>query len=178
MCFQILSKLCQQPAMTEKRLPAVVTQQPRGHPALLEKEASIITQQPEVIRSADDAAAEFIDILRTAEKGGDELQRRLKNIVTVNSWTEELAKRILRGIEGLVNHPETVSLFVRDAIDKSNDVAASVFEFAKEHPELAVLFGTIVALGVLVITAPWVLEALGFGEAGPIAGKLFAQGIR
>lgn len=32
---------------------------------------------------------------------------------------------------------------------------------------------TLVAIGILVILVPWAVEALGFGELGPIEGKLF-----
>ncbi|KXH34227.1 hypothetical protein CSAL01_07093 [Colletotrichum salicis] len=131
--------------------------------ATSDKQTSIIKDQP--LRSAQDAASEFIDILRTAEKGGKDLERRLRNIVAVNSWTEELAKYILSGVEGLVRHRDTIGQVVRETVDKSTEAAESVFEFAKEHP----VFVTIIAIGVLVIIAPWVVEALGFGELGPIA---------
>ncbi|KAK1675163.1 hypothetical protein BDP55DRAFT_728951 [Colletotrichum godetiae] len=131
--------------------------------ATSDKHTSIIKDQP--LRSAQNAASEFINILRTAEKGGKYLERRLRNIVTVNSWTEELAKYILSGVEGLVRHRDTIGQVVRETVDKSAEAAESVFEFAKEHP----VFMTIIAIGVLVIIAPWVIEALGFGELGPIA---------
>ncbi|GKT44821.1 uncharacterized protein ColSpa_05002 [Colletotrichum spaethianum] len=138
--------------------------QPQQQPTIAEKQAGIITDQP--LRSAQDAASEFIDVLRTAEKDGKDLERRLKNIVTINSWTEELAKYILQGVEALVQHRDTIGQVVREAMDKATDAAESSFEFAKDHP----VFVTIIALGILVIIAPWVLEALGFGEPGPVAG--------
>ncbi|KZL74389.1 hypothetical protein CI238_04415 [Colletotrichum incanum] len=137
--------------------------QPQQQPAFMEKQLGVITDQP--VRSAQDAASEFIDILRTAEKGAMDLERRLKNIVTVNSWTEELAKYILQGVEALVRHRDTIGQIVRGAMDKSTDAAESIFEFAKDHP----VFVTIIAIGILIIIAPWVLEALGFGELGPVA---------
>ncbi|GKT59992.1 hypothetical protein ColTof4_00133 [Colletotrichum tofieldiae] len=137
--------------------------QPQQQPASMEKQAGVIIDQP--VQSAQDAASEFVDILRTAEKGGKNPERRLRNIVTANSWTEELAKYILQGVEALVRHRDTIGQVVREAMDKSTDAAESVFEFAKDHP----VFVTIIAIGVLVIIAPWVLEALGFGELGPVA---------
>lgn len=138
---------------------------PRHQSTIAEKQCSVINDQP--VQSAEDAAAQFIDILRTSAKGGKGLERRLKNVVSVNSWTEELAKYILQGVEALVQHRETVGQFVREAMDKSTDSAESIFNIAKDHPILV----TIVAIGVLVIIAPWVLEALGFGELGPVAGE-------
>jgi hypothetical protein len=43
----------------------------------------------------------------------------------------------------------------------------AAWQFAGEHPE----FVTILVLGALVILAPWMLEALGFGAQGPVAGE-------
>nr|XP_036589799.1 uncharacterized protein CTRU02_00553 [Colletotrichum truncatum]KAF6801804.1 hypothetical protein CTRU02_00553 [Colletotrichum truncatum] len=134
-----------------------------------EKPSGIITNQP--LRSDEDAASEFIDILRTAEKSGKDLQRRLKNIVTTTSWTESLAELILNGVETLVRNGETIGQIVKDAIDKAYELAHELFEFAREHPVLV----TIVAIGVLAIISPWVLEVLGFGEFGPIAGSFAAR---
>ncbi|TIC92429.1 hypothetical protein CH35J_010060 [Colletotrichum higginsianum] len=153
-CFECFLGLLSEP----QRQPAVI----------VEKQLGVITEQP--VRSAHDAAGEFIDILRTAEKGGKNLERRLRNIVTVNSWTEELAKYILRGIEYLVQHRDTIGQVVRDAMDKAIEAAESVFQFAKDHP----VFVTLIAIGVLVLVSPWVLEALGFGELGPVADTFAA----
>ncbi|KAK2044791.1 hypothetical protein LZ31DRAFT_276137 [Colletotrichum somersetense] len=144
----------------------LVGQPPRPQqqqPAITEKQAGVIADQP--VRSAQEAAVEFIDILRTAEKGGKDLERRLKNIVTANSWTEEIAKRILQGVEALVQHSDTIGQVVREAIDMAAEAAERVFDFAADHP----VFVTLVAIGVLVVIAPWVIEALGFGELGPVA---------
>ena len=56
------------------------------------------------------------------------------------------------------------------AYDKACD-AAEVFEgFVAGHP----VFCTLVALGVLVVLAPYAVEMLGFGELGPIEGEFFA----
>lgn len=146
--------------------------EPQWQPAVIvEKQPGVITEQP--VRSAHDAAGEFIDILRTAEKGGKNLERRLRNIVTVNSWTEELAKYILRGIEYLVQHRDSIGQVVRDAMDKAIEAAESAFQFAKDHP----VFVTLIAIGVLVLVSPWVLEALGFGELGPVAGKSYLTAL-
>ena len=53
---------------------------------------------------------------------------------------------------------------MKDAFDKAIDAAV---EFVKDNP----IFCTLVALGILVILAPWAIEALGFGELGPIEGE-------
>ncbi|OLN87069.1 hypothetical protein CCHL11_06479 [Colletotrichum chlorophyti] len=141
------------------------SQSQRGqHCTAAEKHLGVISSQP--VRPAQDAATEFINILRTAKKGGKDLEHRLRCIVSTTSWTEEIAKLILGGVETLVRNRDTVGQVVREAMDRAIDAAVSAFEFAKEHP----VFVTVVALGILVIIAPWVMEALGFGEFGPVAG--------
>ncbi|TDZ36529.1 hypothetical protein C8035_v008270 [Colletotrichum spinosum] len=70
------------------------------------------------------------------------------------------------GVETLVQNRGTISKFIREAIDKATKLALAIFEWAKDHPVLV----SLIALGVLVIIAPWVIEVLGFGELGPVAG--------
>ena len=55
---------------------------------------------------------------------------------------------------------------MRDAYDKAEGVVEEVWKFAKDHPG----FVAVVAVGILVILAPWAVEVLGFGELGPIEG--------
>jgi hypothetical protein len=55
---------------------------------------------------------------------------------------------------------------MRDAYDTAAQAVAEVLKFAKDHP----VFVAVVALGILVILAPWAIEVLGFGELGPIEG--------
>ena len=49
------------------------------------------------------------------------------------------------------------------AFDRAGAAAA---EFVKEHPVL-----TVVAIGMLAILAPWVVEQLGFTVLGPVKGE-------
>ena len=60
---------------------------------------------------------------------------------------------------------------LKEAYDKACDAAKAIEGFAAEHPIATAVFCTVIALGVLVILAPYVLEALGFAELGPIEGK-------
>lgn len=57
-----------------------------------------------------------------------------------------------------------MSQAMQDALERAVEEAV---EFAEAHP----VYFTILALGVLVALAPWVIEAVGFGELGPIEGK-------
>lgn len=118
----------------------------------------------------DDPAQAFLDILRTAEIDDSDLQIRLKSIITVESWTEALAESILHGIVQMICDAEKVASAMEDAIIKATNQAKV---FAKEHPYYTALIaaGIVIAIGVLVIVAPWVLEAIGFAARGPRAGK-------
>ena len=102
--------------------------------------------------------------MQDAEKTGEELRMRVSNVVKVTNWTESLAKAVLARLDEAVKAGTIVKNGpLKEAFDKA--VAAAV-EFAKEHP----VWTTIIALGILVELLPWVIEALGFAELGPVEG--------
>ena len=135
-------------------------------------EKIIITSQP--VPYADDAAAQFIETIRTAEFLGKGLEDRLATIIATNGWKENLAERILHGLEKLVKDGAKTASAMEEATKKVTNTALGL---AKEHPYYTALVvaGTIVAIGVLVLVAPWVLEALGFAARGPRLGKSHAS---
>lgn len=92
----------------------------------------------------------------------------LKKIVGTHGWTENLAVAILSGIIKAISNNTPMGKAAMDALERSMKAA---LEWAKDHPEI-VLY-TIVALRILVLMTPWVIEALGFAAAGPVA-KTFA----
>lgn len=49
--------------------------------------------------------------------------------------------------------------------------ADGIFKFAKDHPFATAGLRTLIAVGVLVLLAPWVVEALGFAEFGLVEDK-------
>jgi hypothetical protein len=70
----------------------------------------------------------------------------------------------------MICNDEKVASAMEDAIKKATNQAMI---FAKEHPYYTALIavGVVIAIGVLVTYASWVLEALGFAARGPRAGK-------
>lgn len=114
----------------------------------------------------EDIADEFVSALFRAEKRGKELDDRLDKIVGIDGWNwkETLGKAILAKLEHAIAIGVQMSSAMRDAMEKSI-VAAK--DFAEKHPAYA----TLIAIGVLVVLSPWVIEALGFGELGPIEGR-------
>ena len=61
---------------------------------------------------------------------------------------------------------------MQEAYDKACEAAKTIEGFAADHPIATAVFCTVIALGVLVVLAPYALELLGFGELGPIEGEL------
>ena len=110
-------------------------------------------------------AGDILSSLSTAEYNDKHLEKRLQDIVRETGWYENLAAAVLNGLETIVREGAPVAETMTDAVGKAT---AAAIGFAKEHP----VFCTIVALGVLVLLAPWAIEALGFGELGPIEGTL------
>ncbi len=115
--------------------------------------------------SVDVAADDFVSAILTAEKPGGDLDRQLGLTVRAASWDwqESFAKAVLGKLEVALRTGVEIGLAATEAVGKA---VAAVEGFAKEHP----VYFTLIALAVLVLLSPWVIEALGFGELGPIEG--------
>jgi hypothetical protein len=113
-----------------------------------------------------------LSILRAAEKCGAELEAQLDNLVVSTGWTEWIAENVLAGIEtALRDGREKMGQAMAMAYDEAARAADEVFKFAESHPMLAAGLITIIAVGILVIMAPMIVEALGFAELGPLEGE-------
>ena len=112
-------------------------------------------------------ASDIVNILLTGETH-EAIQKRCKEQVDTNGWSESIAKAILHGLNDAIKAGAEMAGPAADALSKAKEAAV---KFAKEHP----VFATLLALGVLAVLAPWVLEILGFGELGPIAGSFAAR---
>jgi ElaB/YqjD/DUF883 family membrane-anchored ribosome-binding protein len=108
-----------------------------------------------------------VDAILRAEKGGQHLQNTLNDIVGANGWTERIAEWTLAKLESALKDTSKLGPVVKEAYDKVCEAAKATEGFVMDHP----VFFTVLALGVLVLIAPWVIEVLGFGELGPIEGE-------
>lgn len=125
-------------------------------------------------RDCDTIVTEVVSILRAAEKHGARLTRQLDDAVGVEGWTEWIAEKVLAGLEAVLKEGrEKIGPAMAQAFDKASEAADNVFQFAKDHPVATAGLLTILAVGVLVVLAPVVVEALGFAELGPVEGMLF-----
>ena len=117
-------------------------------------------------RTTEEIAEQVVHAILHAEKGGRDLQKTLNNIVGTNGWTERVAEWTLAKLEQALKEASKLGTVLKEAYDKACDIAIGIEGFVQEHP----VFCTVIALGVLVLIAPWAIEALGFGELGPIEG--------
>ncbi len=122
-------------------------------------------------RSDQDISADIVALFRNADCITPQLSKEVNDLVGPQGWTENIAKAVLAALETIIKHGrDKVGGALNECIARAEEEAKSCFQFAKDHPYLTAGFVTIVAIGVLVFMAPWVVEALGFGELGPIAG--------
>jgi hypothetical protein len=113
-----------------------------------EKRALLSGYQPRAVTQlADDVVATMLSTMLT----GPALHMKLDAVVGTYGWTENLAKWILERLSlALQNAHDSLGPAVRDAYNRSWEVAKSIEGFVIEHP----VFCTIIALGVLVRTYP------------------------
>jgi hypothetical protein len=117
-------------------------------------------------RETQDVASNVVTIILTSDSR-DAIKKRLDESISTTGWTESLAHAILCGLENAIKTGAQAAEAASKALARATSEA---FEFSREHP----IFVTILALGVLAILTPWVIEVLGFGELGPIEGSFAA----
>lgn len=133
-------------------------------PCAEEKQALIITR---VTRSLDEVAQDVASTILRAERSGPGLGAQLDAIVGPYGWKEYLAEKVLENLgAALQGAHDKLGPAIRDAYNKAWQIANEIESFVVQHPVMC----TIITLGVLAIIAPWVVEALGFAELGPVEG--------
>ncbi|KAK1250105.1 hypothetical protein MKX08_010108 [Trichoderma sp. CBMAI-0020] len=120
-------------------------------------------------------AAGIVSALLRAEKHGVNIRKQLNEMVRQLGWSEMLARRILDAVViAIRGGRDKMGPVFAKAYDDANKKAESIFHRlyreAKNHPYLATVLITLIALGVLAVLAPYVLEFLGFSKSGPVAG--------
>ncbi|KAJ5946114.1 hypothetical protein N7454_002953 [Penicillium verhagenii] len=118
---------------------------------------------PSTGRSPESIASDIVTMILNAESP-ESLRKQLKEEMYITSWSEEIGKAILHGLEDAIKAGTEMAQAAADAAAKCKDAAIG---FATEHP----VYATLIALGILVLLMPWALEIIGFGELGPIEGS-------
>lgn len=113
------------------------------------------------------SASRFVAILLHADSAdpqGPELQKALRDTFSICNYHDRIAHYILQKLAKALEKGAALGKAAKEAFEKAS---AEAVRFAKEHPA----YCTLIALGILVLMAPWVLEILGFAELGPVEGK-------
>jgi hypothetical protein len=123
--------------------------------------------------SDDELAAQIVDKLYTAEKSGNALKGELQGMIQANGWRENLAEAIVGALEAALREGRAMSVPFKEAHDKAWEEARKVEGWMDDHPVIATVIYTIIALGIATVMIPWLLEMLGFAEIGIIEGKIW-----
>lgn len=141
---------------------------------ILEEQPSLdFTREKHTQTFTKSLAEDILSTLYAADANDEHLVQRLQDVVRETGWYEDLAAAVLTGLENALKAEAPLGQAMKDAYEKATQIVADVLEFAKEHP----VFCAVVALGILVILAPWAIEAVGFGELGPIEGMCICAGV-
>lgn len=131
-------------------------------------------RRPRVIgttRLPDDDTAQsansFVDTLFVAEKNGIELRLALDGIIRTNGWKQNFARAVFEALQKAIETARPMGDALREIYKKVVRVVDDIEGFIKDHPILCAL----IALGILVLLSPWVIEALGFAEGGILEGE-------
>jgi len=116
------------------------------------------------------AADSLVDTIFLAEKNGIELRQTLEEIIQTNSWRQNFAKAVFEGMQKAIETARPMGDALREIYEKVACVVAGMKGFAHDHPIVCAL----IALGILVLVAPWVIEALGFVEGGILEGEKYS----
>ncbi|KAF2274517.1 uncharacterized protein EI97DRAFT_101126 [Westerdykella ornata] len=92
--------------------------------------------------------------------------------IGTKNWYSTIAEYVLHGMEIAIEKGLTFGQAMESAVERAR-VGAE--EFVREHPIWAGVILTVIALGALYLLAPWIIEALGFTELGPLAGTWAAS---
>ena len=158
--------------MAMARLQAIMACFPCGaeepkHNTFPDEKVALLSAATSDAHPVDEVADDVVDKLLITRLTGDHLRMHLDALVGASGWRTNLAQRVLERLTtALQASHEKLGPTISNACDKVWEAARSIEGFVIEHPIMC----TVIALGVLAIIAPWMLEALGFAELGPIEG--------
>ena len=127
---------------------------------------------------AAESAESILSAMLDADKRGPSLDATIQSIVhAAGGWSAYLAEKILAALEAVLKAGKQLSAAMQEAYDKAYDAFKKTEGFAADHPMATEVLCIVIALGILVVLAPYVVELLGFcagfGELGPIEGKSY-----
>jgi hypothetical protein len=112
-------------------------------------------------------ASQFVDTLFSAEKNGPELHQALAEIIQTASLRQYFAQAVFEALQKAIEVARPMGIALGETYDKVVREIDSIEGFVKDHPVMC----AVIAIGILVVLSPWVIEALGFAEAGILEGE-------
>ena len=131
-------------------------------------------RQPKTIQLAannDDtaqAAESFVDTLFSAEKNGPKLHQALAEIIQTACLEQYFARAVFEALQKAIETARPMGIALGETYKRVVREIDGIEGFVKEHPVVC----AVIAIGILVVLAPWVIEALGFAEGGILEGEL------
>jgi hypothetical protein len=95
------------------------------------------------------------------------LRLALDGIIRTNGWKQNFARAVFEALQKAIQTARPMGDALREIYEKVVHILDEVEGFVKEHQILCAL----IALGILVLLSPWVIEALGFAEGGILEGE-------
>jgi len=120
-----------------------------------------------------EVADEIVAKLFAARNNDAILEADLQFTIHTCGWYYGLAAAVLAALENTIRLGNEMGPAMKSAYEKAIAGVSRVDEWATDHPEMAAVLVTLIALGVLAIMTPWLMVWLGFAEEGIVEGKLF-----
>jgi hypothetical protein len=118
------------------------------------------------------AAQSFVNTLFAAEKNGPELHQALNDIIQTASLKQYFARVVFETLQKAIETARPMGLALGETYKKVCHEIDGIEGFVKDHPIMC----AVIAIGILVVLAPWVIEALGFVEGGILEGEWTSSG--
>ena len=141
------------------------------HPAVDPGHYAAYQDHPSKVEVADQIVAKLF----AAGENDAVLRAELQSTIHSYGWRDGLAAGVLAALENAIKLGEKMGPAMKAAYDKAAAAVYKVGDWTGEHPEMAAVIVTLIALGVLAIMMPWLMAWLGFAEEGIIEGKFTAQ---
>ena len=124
----------------------------------------------------DEAATSIVSAMSDADKISPSLHATIQSHVhAAGGWSDYLAKKILAALEAVLNAGQPLKGAMQEMKDKAEEAIKATEGFATNHPVWTEVVVVVIALGILVLVAPYAVEWLGFwvgfGTEGPIEGE-------
>ena len=125
----------------------------------------------DTLTAEDGIPPEILEILRKADKNGQEPKCQVSGAFSPQGYSDNTAKAIIKKLKQIVKQGrDMVGKALIWTIEMAEAAAKKCLIFVKEHPRLTAALLTAVAVAVLVKLGPGAIGALGFGKLGPVSG--------